>query len=75
MLNAFLFPVALAHAVAARAGRFIDRATAPAPVSTLAPTARQTVADLRRLAARAGLPRALYTYGRRADLLAALATV
>lgn len=69
MLNAFLFPVALAHAVAARAGRFIDRATAPAP------TARQTVADLRRLAARAGLPRVLYTYGRRADLLAALATV
>lgn len=70
MLNAFLLPVALAHAVAARAGRFIDRATAPAPVPTAS-----TVADLRRLAARAGLPRALYTYGRRADLLAALATV
>lgn len=46
-----------------------DRAAAaPAPVAP-----RETVAQLRARARRAGLSRDLYTFGRRADLLAALA--
>lgn len=64
--------IAFCHALAAR----LWAATAPAPLA-LPPAAPEpaalTVAELRRLAARLGHPRRLYTYGRRAELLAALA--
>lgn len=72
MVDRILTLIALCHALAAR----LWALTAPAPVALLpaAPEpAALTVADLRRLAARRGHPRRLYTYGRRAELLAALA--
>jgi hypothetical protein len=66
---------AIVHALAARAWA----ATAPKPAA-LPPAAitrsesldALTVAELRRWAAHLGHPRRLYTYGRRAELLAAL---
>lgn len=66
--------IALCHALAAR----LWAATAPAPLA-LPPAARLelealTVAELRRLAAQSRrYSRRFYTYGRRAELLAALA--
>lgn len=72
MLDSILTVAALCHALAAR----LWALTAPAPVALLLPApdpAALTVAELRRLAARRGHPRRLYTYGRRAELLAALA--
>ncbi len=62
--------VRLAPIVAAALRALADRIDRPA---SAAPVARQTVAELRAAARAAGLPRRLYTYGRRADLIAALA--
>jgi hypothetical protein len=59
--------VRLAPIVAAALRALADRVDRPAPVD------RRTVAELRTAARAAGLPRRLYTYGRRADLIAALA--
>lgn len=51
-----------------------DRADRTAAALETRPAApRETVAQLRSRARRAGLSRELYTYGRRADLIAALA--
>jgi hypothetical protein len=65
--------VRLAPIVAAALRALADRIDRPAPAAPAAPAARQTVAELRAAARAAGLPRRLYTYGRRAELLAALA--
>jgi hypothetical protein len=62
--------VRLAPIVAAALRALADRIDRPAPI---APAARLTVAELRAAARAAGLPRRLYMYGRRAELLAALA--
>ena len=62
--------VRLAPIVAAGLRALADRIDRPAPA---APAARQTVTELRAAARAAGLPRRLYTYGRRAELIAALA--
>lgn len=68
--------IALCHALAAR----LWAATAPAPLALPPATTRLaelealTVAELRRLAAQSRrYSRRFYTYGRRAELLAALA--
>lgn len=73
---------AIVHALAARIAPHLARALrsaadridrlAVAPAAPAA-TARETVAQLRARARRAGLSRALYTSGRRADLIVALA--
>lgn len=61
--------VRLAPIVAAALRAAADRIDRPAA----APIDARTVAELRTAARAAGLPRRLYTYGRRAELLAALA--
>jgi hypothetical protein len=68
-MQTLLTLTAFCHALAARLWRALE----PVPLA-LPPVALDalTVADLRRMAAGAKLPRRLYTYGRRADLLAAL---
>jgi hypothetical protein len=77
LIVAALTVAAVAHALAARLAPIvaaalraladrIDRAAA-------APLESRTVAELRAAARAAGLPRRLYTYGRRAELIAALA--
>ncbi len=65
--------VRLAPIAAAGLRALADRIDRPAPTAPAAPAARQTVAELRAAARAAGLPRRLYTYGRRAELIAALA--
>jgi hypothetical protein len=59
--------VRLAPIAAAGLRALADRVDRPAPVDRL------TVVELRTAARVAGLPRRLYTYGRRAELIAALA--
>lgn len=74
-LTAALTAAAFIHALALRSAPYVARAlraladridASPAPLTSL------TVTELRARARAAGLSRALYTSGRRADLLAAL---
>jgi len=74
-LTVALTVAAVLNAVALRSAPYVARAlraladrvdASPAPLASL------TVIELRARARAAGLPRALYTSGRRADLLAAL---
>jgi hypothetical protein len=68
-MKTLLTLTAFCHAIAARLWRALEPAPLALPPASLD---RLTVAELRRMAAGAKLPRRLYTFGRRAELLTAL---
>jgi hypothetical protein len=81
LISAALLVAAVIHALAVRLAPVVaaalralaDRLDRPAAAAPAAPVDARTVPELRAAARAAGLPRRLYTYGRRAELLAALA--